>query len=484
MNSSLSFNYKKKETKWEKQIKKNKIREKTIMRDKQNAFTFDYNTAENISILDNSNGDLSTIHDDNIENNIDFSINHIDMLNENGMVNILNEKIENDDMNINVNPAFIEFSINPINMNDEKNMINNIKDTNIDNKLLPSDIEFSINPINVNDEKNIINNIKYKDTKNINFYEKYNEPNNYINLNVDLLNKNLKNIVCVYQEKYYNNKNCTGFGDFLRGCYFVLQFCEMHNFHFKLIINHPIVKFLNFYNDFHEKININISSRIQFFENTNFEKKIDQHGFIENIQTSNIYNDFIKYLLNTTLYNDTIYIHNISFPINKISQKNRIILQKILEPSYEMKKYVYNTLSENQLHNYCVIHIRCGDNFLINNEEIINYNRVNIIINNIQNIMEKNEGEFLLLADNNIIKSLIVNKISNIKVIYKNITHFGEGIVLEEDKVKNTLLDFYLLSLSKAIYAFSTYEHGSGFSKWCAETYNIPYKCKYIGKLQ
>ena len=55
-----------------------------------------------------------------------------------------------------------------------------------------------------------------------------------------------------------------------------------------------------------------------------------------------------------------------------------------------------------------------------------------------------------------------------------------EFIVLEEEKVKNTIIDFYLLSLSNSINSYSSYEHGSGFSYWCAKTYDIPYSCKYI----
>ena len=42
------------------------------------------------------------------------------------------------------------------------------------------------------------------------------------------------------------------------------------------------------------------------------------------------------------------------------------------------------------------------------------------------------------------------------------------------------MIDFYLLSLSREIFAFSAYKHGSGFSYWCAKTYDIPYVCKYI----
>jgi hypothetical protein len=38
------------------------------------------------------------------------------------------------------------------------------------------------------------------------------------------------------------------------------------------------------------------------------------------------------------------------------------------------------------------------------------------------------------------------------------------------------------MTYSKYIYSFSVYDHGSGFSKWCATTYNIPYICYSLQK--
>jgi hypothetical protein len=93
---------------------------------------------------------------------------------------------------------------------------------------------------------------------------------------------------------------------------------------------------------------------------------------------------------------------------------------------------------------------------------------------------ENDQLKCLIVSDNIDIKQLLIDKFPFAKTIFKEITHFGEGIVQEEEKVKNTLLDFYLLSHSTAIYSFSCYGHGSGFSQWCAETYDIPYSCKYV----
>ena len=88
--------------------------------------------------------------------------------------------------------------------------------------------------------------------------------------------------------------------------------------------------------------------------------------------------------------------------------------------------------------------------------------------------------KYLLISDNNLIKYYVLQKYPAICSVFNDITHIGEGIVLEEEKVKNTMLDFYLMSFANEIFAYSVYEHGSGFSYWCAKTYDIPYSCKYI----
>lgn len=93
--------------------------------------------------------------------------------------------------------------------------------------------------------------------------------------------------------------------------------------------------------------------------------------------------------------------------------------------------------------------------------------------------------KFLLITDNNLIKGCILKFMPQLimpqlRTIFKDISHLGEGTVLERESVKNTMLDFYLLSYSNSIHSYTCYHHGSGFSQWCAETYNIPYKCKII----
>jgi hypothetical protein len=93
---------------------------------------------------------------------------------------------------------------------------------------------------------------------------------------------------------------------------------------------------------------------------------------------------------------------------------------------------------------------------------------------------EDKNNNFIVISDNNYVKKIMKHFFPTFIILMHDITHFGEGTILETNKIKNTMLDFYIMALSKKIFSFSTYVHGSGFSQWCAETYNVPYSCKLV----
>ena len=156
----------------------------------------------------------------------------------------------------------------------------------------------------------------------------------------------------------------------------------------------------------------------------------------------------------------------------------------ILKPSQEMKAYVVSTLAKFELieHKYISIHIRSGDNYLncVDKQFTISY--LNNITNNIIMLLNQHPNTFfLLIADNNFIKMYLSSKqLHRLYIIFNEIGHLGENTQLERNKIKNTMIDFYLFAHSSSIYVFSSYDHGSGFSFWCAKTYGIPYSCKII----
>jgi hypothetical protein len=295
--------------------------------------------------------------------------------------------------------------------------------------------------------------------------------------------KNIKTITNVYQSKYSNNTiNSSGLGDFLRGCYFLLEFCEKYNFESKIIFNNCISNFLLSDSDCEK--NKTILSRINLFKNLNYTSSVIQNNTIlyPNLSLHNIVTDFIDYLSKTNVYNNNSFIYCNSYPLNEnVSEKSKEIIRSILKPNDTVLFSVQECLNQLELEckNYSVFHIRSGDKYLNNNFKQFPVSYFEELKKNIQSYIANNET-YLLIADNNEIKILLKQYFPNIKIILKKITHFGEGVVLEEEKVKNTLIDFYMLSFSKNIICFSFYEHGSGFSYWCAKTYNIPYVVKLI----
>jgi hypothetical protein len=310
--------------------------------------------------------------------------------------------------------------------------------------------------------------------------------------NIDILRKNgVKVINNVYQKVYKGNIKPTGFGDFIRGCYFLLQFCNKNNFEPKVFIYNSIAEFLinhgkNY--DLYQKSNKTFSSNITMFVKNNWNDCVlDTNNNIVGFNKNTVvYHEFVKYMCyDVSVFSNNIFIYNIMFPEDQeITPGDKKYIRQMLEPTDEMSKYVDDTLKYLRLYKkkYNVIHIRSGDKYLRENSKVFSSNYIKKIVAELFLIFNKDKTnhDYLLLADNNEIKCFLMEKFPYLKSLRLNIIHIGEGSVSERQKVKNTLLDFYLLANSDSIKSFTAYPHGSGFSYWCAKTYNIPYSCKYI----
>jgi hypothetical protein len=372
---------------------------------------------------------------------------------------------------MNSNKFFINAYDRKKTLQNEVTRFNNLKNTVINPK------NISLNIVNENLLHNQINH------DNDNIY--YLDNSNIIRL---LHNKNIKVINNVYQDIYKDNIKPTGFGDFIRGCYFTMHFCRKFNFHLNIIINHPVAYFLKNYKDYYEssysKLYHNVFSDILMCTFNNMkETKMDSNNYIiDVVKKKSIMNEFLNYLYKMTVHNNNIFIYNIMFPYDKLSERDLNYMQKILEPSLEMDKYIDETLDLLNLNKreYVIIHIRCGDEYLTQNNTNFAIDYIKKIFQELTNIFNNNYSKnYLLIADNNEIKQFLVKMFPNIKTLYKEITHLGED-ANNLDKIKNTMLDFYLIANSNYIYSFTSYLHGSGFSLWSATTYGIPYSCKYV----
>ena len=311
--------------------------------------------------------------------------------------------------------------------------------------------------------------------------------------------KGIRTIVHVYQANYKHDIHCTGFGDFIRSCFFIVQFCMKFHFDYKIIVNHPIADFLEYFHTMYKKIKTNIQIQTQFhsiqmFTENNFIKsEYNANHYIQKyILSGENVNDFVDYICQLPISNHTVYSYNIFFPYNEGHPILCNEVRSFFHPTKEIEQQVDSTLQHFSLlkHQFIVLHIRSGDKYLNDKYKLFDTQyfknirkEIHSILHSFTNSREKNimiGKHILLIADNNEIKLLLQKEFPFIKFLMNDITHTGENIVLEQKKLQNTMVDFFLMSNASFIYSFTIYPHGSGFSYWCAKMYDIPYQCKWI----
>ena len=290
-------------------------------------------------------------------------------------------------------------------------------------------------------------------------------------------NKQLKKIVNLYQ-KQYKNAGSSGFGDYLRGCFCLFQVCKLLGLEFDMdLSNHPMCLFLENHQHKNNSVNYN---EIYRFGNDNYcvidSKKMKT-------KPCNFLNELID-LLNCT-NSESLYLFSNAFPIfsnfQKIRKDTRKFIQNKLIPNNQMKENIQIRLANLgvQEKQYSVIHIRCGDGFLLSNDSSIQtkhfYKVANAIEKDVFNTPFMKNSKYVLLSDNNQMKLLLKNRFPQLIVQIKEMTHLGESEKYTNESIMHTLLDFYTMSTSNLIISLSPYNWGSGFSEWCAITYSVPY---------
>lgn len=315
---------------------------------------------------------------------------------------------------------------------------------------------------------------------------KYKIKNNLITNNINI-NNNINNIIkythiqnktihFIYQYNYRNNKTVTGFGDFIRGLYFMLQLSEKYNINISFNINkHAIKNYLEYFTN-NTDIDDTIAKNIPFIEINN--AIYNKNNNIINYTYIDIDKQLLNIITKLSFHTGDIYLYLINHPDEQLitdTQKQQI--QNILNPTSHISLLVDKALNNLNLtkHNFITIHIRTNDDCFSNKSTIYN-KRLNYIIQNIKLIYEKYKLDILILSSDNRIKRAVIQFVPYVKCIFNKICHICDNNV-DTVQIENTLKEFYIMSYSYHIYSFSVYEHGSGFSKWCATTYNIPYIC-------
>lgn len=292
---------------------------------------------------------------------------------------------------------------------------------------------------------------------------------------IKFTNPYLKKIINVYQPTY-KNLIAQGLGDYLRGCFCIFQICKMHGLEFDMdLSNHPLHKFLD--DPTPNKYTMIDRNNIYWFPNPNYiptgrsTYKKDSLAF---------HNEFIKHINNIKQHQYFLFCN--SFPIfNFIHDIARYTIRDKIMPNEVVRREVEVRLSNLGLtkKNFSVIHIRSGDQYLLENK-VLDPNIINKIIKICNPYLYFKKKHFLILSDNTKIK-LMFSKYLNCKFNLRDITHLGENAANNDEKMKNTLVDFYMMGYANLIISISPYTWGSGFSQWCSVIHKIPYKSYFLG---
>ena len=285
-----------------------------------------------------------------------------------------------------------------------------------------------------------------------------------------LQNPFLKKIINVYQPTY-KNMVAQGFGDYLRGCFCLFQICKMHGLEFDMdISNHPMHIFLE--NQSTDKYSKIIRNNIAWFPNPNY---FPTSASTYRKDSLSFHNEFIKHLNNVRQKEYFLFCN--SFPIfNFIHDLAKTTIREKIMPNGKIRLEVDTRLENLGLtkKNFSVIHIRSGDKYLLENKSL-DPNIITKIIKITNPYLYYRKKHFLILSDNTKIKYLF-SKYPNCKFNLKEATHLGENAAYNEEKMRNTLIDFYMMGYANLIISLSPYAWGSGFSQWCSVIHKIPYK--------
>jgi hypothetical protein len=280
------------------------------------------------------------------------------------------------------------------------------------------------------------------------------------------INNNLEMIVNVYSQNY-NNAPGGGIGDFIRGSLFLIQYCIINNLKFDIDYkNHPISKYLYKKND-------KIEERINYDEVSYYYQ---DNSPINNVNINDFLTEFTNHI--NSKCSKIIYLFSNNYPIYKITNLERSFIRDKFLPNAELSQYINNRLQNLNLNEkqFNIIHIRINDT-IFKNDNIHNnlFKNIKYKLNNIIQILNKNNMKILLLSNSNILKLKLKMEFKHLIIYTNNIGHLA--LTNDDETIKDTLCDMFIISKAVNVVALSDYGHGTGFSKYVCELYNIPYKC-------
>lgn len=265
-------------------------------------------------------------------------------------------------------------------------------------------------------------------------------------------------VVLVIKQSYYNciqnqTDNFWGMGDMMRSIYGA--YIKSKEYNFKLIIDfshHPISDFIICSNHkYSNEISNNINS-IYMYSNKQFNRYLSRN--LNSNKTA-----FVGAHFGPEVYNENICDNDIKFFIKKNIRMNSHFLSCFQEK-----------IKNISLLNFNVIHYRLGDIELIQN--IADTNKLTKYYNHLMGEITNNT---ILLTDSTTFKNYVKQNNDSIFLFNHDIGHIGYHSSYE--KMKNSLIEYFILSKATSIKSYSVYKWTSGFTYSIHKIYDVPLTC-------
>lgn len=296
-----------------------------------------------------------------------------------------------------------------------------------------------------------------------------------------MINPNLKKVVNVYQVQYAGFK-APGFGDFLRGCFSMSQFIRVINeacgtsIKFDIdICNHPMSTYI-------------MTPKVKPCVNYDIlgEFKINPQMVKDDESEKYMLQEIIERFNDLPVDCDGVYYGFCCkyevYP--KIEESDKELIRSRLTPTPSMGAYILSVMNDLNLKpkEYSVLHVRCldGDSFSFTGTDTSNGSKPKALTDayfkTLDGIVESaidSKKTYLVLSSHNGVKAHYSGRKGFVSR-QGLICHLGLDEKQETDATRDTMLDFYLMTMANDIIGITPYGV-CGFSQECAKLYNIPH---------
>ena len=265
-----------------------------------------------------------------------------------------------------------------------------------------------------------------------------------------------KTIYLVWRNKIKDSGTHHGFGDKLRGAIFLYQYCKKHKINFKIDATDDICG--DFLKNVHSPdYNIIKNEKIIIFENKSVQE--------------------INKTIERTFNNmNTIYLYTNAWP-NNLNDDDKTFAKYICEPKDSINAEV-NKKIKDLPKEFGIQHFRFKDDVFKNDLTIEN----KLFEKYFNLLFETTIDTDVLFSNSNNFKKYSKEQL-NIKTVDCNdvlckIDHVGYST--DRESIKNTFIEFFILSKAIYIKSYTCYNWPSNFVHWPVKIYDIPFKNVYI----